>query len=628
MIKHLFRMFWLFPVSLMVSSMAAVPTQEHVDPLAQLPVQHEGRIKPMDSFARISLLTLHGRSSMKEMSALQWLMELMLDPATALDRPLIKIRNPDVWQALGLENKDDELFSIHDISASMQSQMNFVREAHQKPAETRTLVENQMLDLYFSTAYALDLSGSLEGLLPDQGVPEALAEDLGVAPGTRVSLRFLAEHQAALDAYRASLAERDPETFSEDDLAVAQLGLALNRFRQSSGASPLKIVPADSLDPKVPWLSPGEALKQASLTPKQTQWMRDLEALMAALDAGESPTQIASRVETLSGQLKAERSDLARQLSLEVLYNRADLFTRSAALYVLAFLLLCASLMLWTRPLRGTSLIILYIGAALHAAGLILRMLIMGRPPVSTLYESIVFVGFVCVLVCIPVEHFRKNGLGILIATTTGAVLHFLGFSYAAEGDTLGMLVAVLNSNFWLATHVVTITIGYGCAFVAGMVGHIYLFYRLFSPQSREGLNSLGKNMLGLALMALFFSLFGTILGGIWADQSWGRFWGWDPKENGALLIVVWLLVLLHARQSNMLKYPGFAFGLVINNIIVALAWFGVNLLNVGLHSYGFTGNIARNLLLFCVAELLIGGVTYGLGLWRTKPSMKPQTQE
>ena len=117
--------------------------------------------------------------------------------------------------------------------------------------------------------------------------------------------------------------------------------------------------------------------------------------------------------------------------------------------------------------------------------------------------------------------------------------------------------------------------------------------------------------MFGATIFALFFTLFGTILGGIWADQSWGRFWGWDPKENGALLIVMWQIMMLHMRISGFVKPAGFALGLVLNNIVVVLAWFGVNLLSVGLHSYGFASGIARNLIIFIIIELFFGFGTY-----------------
>ena len=237
----------------------------------------------------------------------------------------------------------------------------------------------------------------------------------------------------------------------------------------------------------------------------------------------------------------------------------------------------------------------------------------MERPPVTTLYESIIFVSFISVLLSIIIEYFRKDGLGILAAALSGIIFHYIAFGYASDGDTLGVLVAVLNSNFWLATHVTTITIGYGTSIVAGIMGHIYLLYLIIHPNDKKKLKSIYSNTFGITLLALFFTLFGTILGGIWADQSWGRFWGWDPKENGALLICMWQIFMIHLRLTGSVKGLGFSIGMIINNIIVAMAWFGVNLLSIGLHSYGFVSGIATNLMIFTIFELTIalGGYCY-----------------
>ena len=260
---------------------------------------------------------------------------------------------------------------------------------------------------------------------------------------------------------------------------------------------------------------------------------------------------------------------------------------------------------------RKISFGVLISGLIMHAYGLSVRMVIMQRPPVSTLYESILFVSFILVLFAIIFEFMRKDTIGILIATIVGSILHFVGFKYAAEGDTLGMLVAVLNSNFWLATHVVTITIGYGVTVVASTLAHLYLIKSITNSKNKKQLKKIYDSLLGVTLFALLFTLFGTILGGIWADQSWGRFWGWDPKENGALLIVLWLIMMLHLRITGLIKSIGFCIGMVFANITVALAWFGVNLLNVGLHSYGFIDNVAANLFLFILFEFLFAIITY-----------------
>ena len=154
-----------------------------------------------------------------------------------------------------------------------------------------------------------------------------------------------------------------------------------------------------------------------------------------------------------------------------------------------------------------------------------------------------------------------------------------------------------MGSEMCIRDSVICITIGYGCALVAGTMAHAYLL---------KLSDTIGKKLQVATLIALLFTAIGTILGGIWADQSWGRFWGWDPKENGALAIVIWLIWLLHGRITGHLKAVGFAACLAAVNIIVALSWFGVNLLSVGLHSYGFTDSAAIGLAVFCFGELLI----------------------
>jgi ABC-type transport system involved in cytochrome c biogenesis permease subunit len=300
-------------------------------------------------------------------------------------------------------------------------------------------------------------------------------------------------------------------------------------------------------------------------------------------------------------------------LKKETWMNRVNLFYTSVGLYLCAFILLGLSWMIQPLILKRASYALLILGFLFHAYGIYLRMHIMGRPPVSTLYESVIFVAFIVILFAIILEYFRRDGLGIFVGAVSGSIFHYIGFSYASDGDTLGMLVAVLNSNFWLATHVTTITMGYGASLVAGFIGHLYLVQAIRQPENKSSLKSIFNNLFGITLIALFFTLFGTILGGIWADQSWGRFWGWDPKENGALLIVLWQLMMVHMRLSGLAKPAEFALGMALNNIIVALAWFGVNLLQVGLHSYGFEDGVARNLFIFIALELIIGFGTY---LW------------
>jgi ABC-type transport system involved in cytochrome c biogenesis permease subunit len=151
----------------------------------------------------------------------------------------------------------------------------------------------------------------------------------------------------------------------------------------------------------------------------------------------------------------------------------------------------------------------------------------------------------------------------------------------------------------------VTISIGYAGCCAAGLLGHIYLLQALRRAPTDSILLETYRAVFGLLAFGLIFSFVGTMLGGVWADQSWGRFWGWDPKENGALVIVLWSAVLFHARAGRMIGNLGFAAGSIFGVIAVLLAWLGVNLLGVGLHSYGFTSGIARGLFLACMFEIV-----------------------
>jgi ABC-type transport system involved in cytochrome c biogenesis permease subunit len=168
------------------------------------------------------------------------------------------------------------------------------------------------------------------------------------------------------------------------------------------------------------------------------------------------------------------------------------------------------------------------------------------------------------------------------------------------------MMQAVLDSNFWLATHVVIITLGYSAMFLAGALGIAYVVLGVFTRVlTKELAATLNGMVYGVICFATLFSFAGTVLGGIWGDQSWGRFWGWDPKENGALLIVLWCAQILHARWGGFVRRRGLMAMAIFGNAITSFSWFGVNMLGVGLHSYGFMEKAFPWLIGFIVSQLL-----------------------
>ena len=141
------------------------------------------------------------------------------------------------------------------------------------------------------------------------------------------------------------------------------------------------------------------------------------------------------------------------------------------------------------------------------------------------------------------------------------------------------------------STHVITITLGYSAGLLAAMLSCGYVLMRGLNLDggNKDLRRSLTKAVYGCICLTVFLSLVGTVLGGIWANYSWGRFWGWDPKENGALMIVLWTLAILHARMGGIIKEWGLHLASLFTACIVAFSWWHVNFLGVGLHNYGFT---------------------------------------
>ena len=581
-----------------------------------IPIQEQGRIKPLDTYARNQALAFYGKRKIKheEISAIDWMIDLFIHPEKGLEQKIFNIRSPDIVNALDLEwTNNFHKYSYSEIFPGIQNQLPLISNIFDKKEEDRDLFENQLVELYQNIMKYRQIASSLSCLLPMFTVydPET-AEKLHIEPGQFTSYAHIMSHRGSLFNVSQNILTKSEESWTENEREVALLLYNLQQTSLDEFAQALKIIPPAKDDTTGLWISPWELLDGREIEPHQDRIMKSMEAYLVARYDNNSGA--------MSEALKSYRTGLLSSpgdrvkfsiLEKETWLNKANLFTLSLVFYLFGFILLGISWMVQPILLKNVAYGSLISGFMLHTYGIYLRMVIMSRPPISTLYETVIFVGFVIVLLSVVIEYLRKDGLGIFIGSVSGSMLHYVGFGYAADGDTLEMLVAVLNSNFWLATHVTTIILGYGTSLMAGLIGHLYLIEKIRVPNNSKRLKSIYDNMFGVTLIALFFTLFGTILGGIWADQSWGRFWGWDPKENGALLIVLWQLMMVHMRLSGLAKADRFALGMVLNNIVVIMAWFGVNLLSIGLHSYGFASGIAVNIVLFTVFELVTGFGTY-----------------
>ena len=290
----------------------------------------------------------------------------------------------------------------------------------------------------------------------------------------------------------------------------------------------------------------------------------------------------------------------------EATFGRMQPFYWLLIAYAITVLMVFAAWLTSSENLRAWAYRLLVACFVLHTLSLGYRMWLHGRPPVTNLYSSGIFVAWGAVALGILLERVWKNGIGAAATGICGFVSLIVAHNLGLSGeDNLESVRAVLDSNFWLATHVTIVTLGYSATFVAGLLGALHLALRAFKKDYNWG-DSVARAAYGILAFAVMASFIGTMLGGIWADQSWGRFWGWDPKENGAILIVLWCAICLHARWGGLVRREGLMQLLVFGNMVTAWSWFGTNLLGVGLHSYGFTESGFFWLMIFWASQLAI----------------------
>jgi ABC-type transport system involved in cytochrome c biogenesis permease subunit len=391
--------------------------------------------------------------------------------------------------------------------------------------------------------------------------------------------------------------------------AVLELAGHIHLFERLARVDSLYVAPP--AQPGEEWKTFAQAQQEAQSTGRVNTGAQAFATMVSALHHQQPESFNAVASDYLS-YLRTNLSKYTRKAAVEVAFNNFEPFVKSIYLYVLVFLLTCAAWVIApARPvMMRTAFWVLGLTFVFHTIGLVARVYLQGRPPVTNLYSSAIFIGWAAVAFCMAIEYLFKNGIGNLaasvIAFPTLIIAHFL----AGSGDTMQMLQAVLDTNIWLATHVVVITLGYAATFLAGMLGVVYVLGGITTSMLDDGARkTVARILYGIVCFAMLFSFVGTVLGGIWADQSWGRFWGWDPKENGAALIVLWNAIILHARWGGLVRERGLALLAIFGNIVTAWSWFGTNMMGVGLHSYGFMDSAIFWMGLFIASQLLLIGL-------------------
>ncbi|MBI2923562.1 MAG: cytochrome c biogenesis protein CcsA [Planctomycetes bacterium] len=600
--------------------------RETVDLFARLPVQEGGRVKPLSTFASFTLLALNGRRGCTtpegvRLEPTEWLMDCLFWPEHASLYSCFLVQDTQALDDLGLAHEGKsrrDRYSYTDLLPARGKLFELASQYDRIEAKLRNSVQGQVVNLAHNVMQFESITSSFYVLRSTPAGADCAAIARVFGKDARPSFSGILARAAELRPYlgmaddpHGSGASGDPVLRGwAEEVAGSPGGLAL--FPPPPGAA------ADA-----EWLTPGgvaaEALFGGADMKQPVETLAEFELLFRL--RGDA-TAFGARAESFRDRVVAAARARGEydKIPLEVAFYRGQFFYYAQVVFVFAFLIAAFG---WIKPTKlvprlttGT----VALGTLLLVAGITMRCIIRGRPPVSTLYESILFITAVSVIASMVAEWINRQGIALTLSTILGAGGMFLANRYEMQEavDTMPSLVAVLDTNFWLASHVTTVTIGYGAGLLAGAIGHVTILGRIFGLKRNEPsfYRTLASMTYGMLCFGLLFSVVGTVLGGIWANDSWGRFWGWDPKENGALAIVLWELIVLHARKGGYIRDHGIAMCSVFGAAVVASSWWGVNLLGVGLHSYGFTSGILLTLIGYYVFEALVlvaGGVAWYL---------------
>ncbi len=540
--------------------------------LGMTPTHTGGRLKPIDSFAREVMLFTTGSRSFQGWDPVEFVVAMTAQPQAFEKLPFISIAVKETRRQLGL-NEDQPRFS-----------------------------PEQLLQDSYLAQYAYRMGNGQNQLVPNLS---------------------------------GGVIRQDPRE-QEMKRLVDRLGL----FRSVATGEAWLLVPKPQNVNAAPD-APGSWKSIASVD-ADTQIFRDRFAQVVEAYKKKDQAAFESASLALRQAVEAQVPDFtARErgvLKAEMVYNRAHPFLYGWILYLIAALLWVAFIFgsgaavtagaeaeakspRWASISAMGAKVFTGLATVSLLGGIVLRCYIAGRPPVSNMYESIIWVSFGVMLFGALIYRVQKQP--VVLAVATGMACFGLIAADAAPAimdPGIHPLVPVLRSNYWLTIHVLTITLGYAAFALTTGLGNVTLWQfgkrALAAPGSPGTVGLSGKiatlNQLtyrsmqfGVVLLAA-----GTILGGIWADYSWGRFWGWDPKEVWALIALLGYVAILHARYTTWVGQFGYAAWTVISFMLVVMAWYGVNfVLGVGLHSYGFSAGGRGWVAAFCAVQMTYVGV-------------------
>lgn len=525
---------------------APIPA-EALNTARAIAIQHNGRVKPLDSFARETLQLITGSPRVGVDDPVATLLYMMADADRWEGSPLVSVPFVPLREALGMDLKAKRISYTELVSTRKLMKLLPPIVQKQQRDEKLSMLENETMDAFQRFATLSDILEQKINLVP----PANAAEQVW-------------------------LPIRGPSGYSAKQRDTVEDG----------------------------WTGLLKAVKDG----------RPDAITGAAKQAAE----------TLRG-LNPAAYPPSWRLQLEIFYNRFRPFQAARLFYFIAALLLLLNVT--TKVFLGTSYkgrAAFWIAYVLHGAGIAMRVIIGGRPPVSNFFETTLWLPFVAATVALILERvyrtrpstrppqaaslrtvpsaFEARYIALSAAILAGITL--LLADYLPLDSSISPVVAVLHSNLWLTIHVLTIVASYGALALATVLAHI-LCVQFMAKRKKEAatleLFLYRTIQVGVVLLAS-----GVMLGAVWANASWGRYWGWDPKETWALITLLWFLAALHGRFAGWLTGIGLALATIGGFFLLLMTYYGVSFYLVGLHSYagGHATPIPPLLIGYLAAEL------------------------
>jgi cytochrome c-type biogenesis protein CcsB len=516
-----------------------------------LAIQDGGRRKPIDTFARETLIRITGRSAYTDKAGRKWqpndfVLSALLETHDWKNEPMVVISSGQLIEQLGLD-KTQRRFSFAQLTGSAEFQ-RIANEARALKRAEKPLDRIQQEALAVSDRLAL-LGNVMNG------------RALLIVPSPKKEADAW-----AVPAPEAVAAYYDETQFTP---ALAELTKMMRAYAQAD-----------------------------------------------AFNFGSAARLLRDNLRALSPSIYPQE----RQLRLEYFYNHFAGFYRAIWCYGIALvILLVAHLRKRGRALQNLGVAIALFGLAFQAAGITMRCMIAGRPPVTNMYESIIWVSFAVLLFgMIFFARYRTPVYLLAALPVTLVALLLVHQMPIAMPSSIDPLVPVLRDNFWLTVHVLTITLSYAAFALAMGFGHILLWRYARNPAAASADAPMHFWLYRVLQLGVLLLAAGTILGGVWANYSWGRFWGWDPKETWALIALLCYILTLHGRLAGWWSEFGLVVASVVCFLAILMAWYGVNfVLGKGLHSYGFGIGGETYVAIFVVLDFLF----VAFAIWRYRRS-------